>query len=192
MKRIYLFLFAWMVAACAPQAIPTAPPALIISTAVPRERVSPAPTWTDSIPPTATEIQAAIKPLGVTQPSPAGSNCLQGLEPPEGTIFPKHSIPDLKWQAVDGAAYYIVLLDHPGGLQEKLVSPGPELLVNLKAPKEPALYRWSVQLYDAANHLLCSSATYSFTLYPEPVVPTSTSGGATSSASSATGQAVSP
>jgi hypothetical protein len=178
-NRFLFIVFAGVLVACVPLTpVPTVPSShvLVIYTSLPREMVSPVPTWMVLIPPslTPTPIRPKSTPTALARPTPTGPACLELIEPVEGASFAKHDRIILKWKKLPGAASYVVYLGYPNGLQEKVLVSGTEMELNLQRETNAASYRWQVQAYDANHTLVCSSNSLTFTIYPVPVVTTTT------------------
>jgi hypothetical protein len=190
-KRIFLLSFAWMLMACAPLAPEASSPVLetsgsflVISTSIPADQITPAPTWTYLIPPTPTATIPAtpttVPDTATPLPSPLGPTCLTLISPADGTTFLKKKAVKFTWYAKQGTQSYVLLLVHQNGFRERIVVPGTELTLDQKAKVNDLTYQWSVAAYDANNQLICNSPTWTYTLYSPPTVTPFTGGQAAS------------
>lgn len=191
MRRILFVFLVWILAACTPLVPPAGPTArsvLIVSTALPREKLSPVPTWRLLFPPTptATPVPPTVTATGTPSPTPAGPFCLQLAEPADGASLPRDMKVSLTWERVPKAASYVLLLSSPDGFQEKLLTSTTGMELDIQARDEPVSYRWSVQAYDSDSQLLCSSNTFIFTVLP--VSASALTGTPGTPAATATGQ----
>ncbi len=184
MKKIFLVLFAGLLMACAPlapvsssQASTISQSVLVISTSIPKDKLTPPPTWTNLLPasPTATLTASPVpvQPVVMPQPLPTGPVCLTLSAPADGITFRKRKPVKFIWYAQRGAQYYTLLLVHQDGFQEKIVVPGTELTLDRRAKPDDITYQWMVMAYDSSNQLICNSPVRTFTLFSEPVAAAS-------------------
>jgi hypothetical protein len=187
-KRIFLILFVWTLTACTPLAPMAASPdstsspsVLVISTSIPRDKLTPAPTWMYLLPAAPTLTPEVVQQLVMPQPTSTVSTCLELVAPVDGFAVPKRKPVRFRWHGIREAQYYAVLLVHQSGLQEKIAATGTELTLAREANINDVSYRWSVLAYDSNNKLICGSPTQAFSLYIRPSAAAPATGGQVSS-----------
>ena len=111
---------------------------------------------------------ATSQPLAPTPPDSSG--CMTLLTPPHTAYVHRTGGRAFTWTPVTGATKYIVAITPPSTPTVRFLSTTTALTRFMEGFTEYGVYRWQVTAYGGSN-VLCTSATYEFTLGYYPVPP---------------------
>ncbi len=111
---------------------------------------------------------ATSQPLAPTPPDSSG--CMTLLTPPHTAHVHRTGGRAFTWTPVPGATKYIVAITPPSTPTVRFLSTTTALTRFMEGFTEYGVYHWQVTAYDESK-VLCTSATYEFTLGYYPVPP---------------------
>lgn len=115
--------------------------------------------------PAATDTSQPVAPT-----APDSSGCMALLTPPHTARIHRIGGRAFTWTPVQGATKYIVAITPPSTPTVRFLSTTTALTRFMEGFTEYGVYRWQVTAYEGSR-VLCTSATYEFTLGYYPVPP---------------------
>ena len=160
---IFLFTLLLLSGACGPAPVPAQPQSV--------KTQNPAPRPTQRVV-RATSAAHTKAPAPTVRPvASAAASCFKLLTPENGAQEPGIGKIDFTWQALPGAARYLLEMTMPNGAKIQFKAAEPKLVRYAESTSMGGTYQWSVTAYSTTGETLCTSSPFTYSKPDSHVAP---------------------